>query len=177
MRNVLKLLRCFWKQPIPGHRDYAINLYILYERENYEGYAEVNEWRTEVRYEDSLDLAIRQRLYEQLRQLSGVDEVHVVTHSDMLWPGFEHRTRALYSRIAYGWTHTDIAINTQTQHVINLATRIFFADRPQIEHFVTPALPLGLELDYKGEVFSLHRANFFSPEHADEVIMGDYEGI
>jgi hypothetical protein len=171
--NVLKLLRCYWKQPIDKKEFKAVNYYVQYERVNHiqkkisESYGD---FRYVTKHEDEYDLEIYKALYQSIETIPNIKEFHITTHETLLFD--EDKNRALFSNIAFGYDYKDLRINTLDNSIALLSTRLFFADisNENFQNLIFPVIPFVLNLNLYGTIPSLIKANFLDRDRVDQIL-------
>jgi hypothetical protein len=173
--NAIKLLRCFWKHPI-GQNDFkAVNYYIIYERVNHTINANYNNFgafRMLVNHEDDIDREIYQKLFEELSIIPNIIDFRIHQSETVLYPGYEDKNLALMSNMAFGYDFKKLTINTQTNHIANLSTRIMFTDAANltIKNNIVSAIPLVLTLNFNGTIPSLLCKDFMNKDKVDLIL-------
>lgn len=170
--NVLKLLRCFWKHPISHTEFKAVNYYLQYERENHTANPVYQQNGILTKYEDIIDIEIYQCLHDELNVIPNIQQLNIYTHETILYPGLEEKNKAIFSNIAYGYKFRDLQIDTQTNSVVRLATRIMFSDAANIDNqnAILPVIPHALNLNLQGPISSLLRIDFMDRQRVDEIL-------
>lgn len=173
--NVLKLLRCFWKHPITRTEFKAVNYYVQYERVNHilhPVYQELGPFRSLIKHEDEIDVEIFQTIFNQLNGIANIQQLNIYTHETVLYQEYEEKNRAIFSNIAYGYDFRNLQINTQTNGVAELATRIMFSDASNIvnQNAILTAIPLAINLNLAGVVPSLIRADFMDRQRVEQIL-------
>ena len=173
--NVLKLLRCFWKHPITRTEFKAVNYYVQYERVNHilnPIYQGLGQFRSVIKHEDEIDIEIFQTLYNQLNGITNIQQLNIYTHETVLYQEYEEKNRAIFSNIAFGYDFHNLQINTQTNGVASLATRIMFSDASNIanQNAILTSIPLAINLNVTGEIPFLLRADFLDRQRVEQIL-------
>lgn len=178
--NVLKLLRCFWKQPVAGFGQRAVNYYVLYERVNHivnANYRNEAEFRFLVNHEDEIDRLIYRELQTSLEQINGIEQLVIYNHEFLLYgdTNIDTRSLALNSNIAVGRDYRPLILSTNTQVVTNLATRVWFSDVADegARAFIDASIPRGINIGGDGEIPSLIGRPFMPRNEAALILKED----
>jgi hypothetical protein len=73
----------------------------------------------------------------------------------------------------------DLIVNTQTNRIVTLATRLRFIDAQSVKNSVIYNIPQAINLDIQGQIPTLIRADFYTPAETDRIIQeywADREG-
>lgn len=173
--KVLKLLRCFWKHPITRHEFEAVNYYVQYERDNPEGYAKFNTYgghKFLINHEDDIDKEIINSLSAEILKFPGIDQFLINTHETLL---YNEKQSAIFSNLAFGYNFQNLILNTQTDNIARLHTRILFHDIRNIDYqnIIFPAIPLALNLNRSGKVDSLYPAEYMDQQKVNQILERD----
>jgi hypothetical protein len=180
--NVLKLIRCFWKHPITRTETKAVNYYIQYERVNhiihpvYGGYGP---FKYLIKHEDDIDLEIYKQLYQDLSNIANIQQFNIYSDEILLINESEERHRALFSNMAFGYNFRKLNINSLSNSIVSLSTRIMFYDIKDelVRSTITNSIPMSLNLDLTGKIPSLINAPFLTQQQVDQILIrenGDY---
>jgi hypothetical protein len=78
-----------------------------------------------------------------------------------------------------GYPFNDLVLNTQTNRIVALATRLRFLDAQSVKNSVIYNIPQAINLDIQGQIPTLIRADFYTPAETDRIIQeywADREG-
>jgi len=173
--NVLKLIHCFWKYPITRTQLKAVSYYVQYERINHSAnqvFQNYGQFRYVSKHEDTYDEEIYQQLYNSINGIPNIQQLNITTNESVLFDEYEEESRALSSKMAFGYDFRDILINTNNTLVSRLATRIYFTDINNLtyQNAILPSIPFALNLNLDGAIPSLIRADFFDRQRVDQVL-------
>lgn len=176
--NILKLYHARWKQDVfDEHDNYyencVVEYFVLYERVNHIVHQQVsdqNGFSIVTGYIDEIDALLFQELSNVLNQIPNIKEFDSCVHDFRPWLDHEQIERAFASKRAIGSGFRDLIVNTRTNRIVTLATRIHFSNFQSVKNSVIFNIPQSVNLDIIGQIPTLIRASFFSPEKTDRII-------
>lgn len=184
--NILRLYHARWKQDVfDEHGNYyencVVEYFVLYERVNHIIHQQVNDQngiRTVTGHVDEIDTILFEAISNVLNLIPNIKEFDSGVHEFRPWHNYEQIERAFASKRAIGSGFRDLIVNTKTNRIVTLATRIRFSNAQSIKNSVILNIPQTINLDITGQIPTLIRADFYSREETDRIIQeycGDNE--
>lgn len=162
MINVLKLFTIYWRYQL-RKGFISINYCLLYERENHiinPVYQTSGQFKAIIKHEDMVDRQIINHLFIHFKSLSDIEDFTFTEHEFVLFPDHEAQYRAIISNYRPWYNLGDLQINTNTNRILNCATRTMFNGYEEYLDLVRPMLPHALNLDMQGNIPTLLRSEF-----------------
>jgi hypothetical protein len=185
--NILKLYHARWKQDVFDEhgnqfKNRVVEYFVQYERVNHivHQHVEVNNgYRTVTGHIDDIDTHLFNEINTSLMQIPNIKEFDSGVYEFRPWLDYEQIERAWASKRALGYPFNDLVVNTQTNRIVALATRLRFLDAQSVKNSVIYNIPQAINLDIQGQIPTLIRADFYTPAETDRIIQeywADREG-
>jgi hypothetical protein len=176
--NILKLYHARWKQDVfdnAGNRfkDTVVEYFVQYERVNHIFHQQIqdnNGYRTITGHIDDIDTLLFDEINNGLIQIANIKEFDSGVYEFRPWYEYEQIERAWASKRALGYSFRDLTINTATNRIVALATRLRFLDAQRVKDSVIYNIPEVINLNLQGPIPSLIRTVFYTPDETDRII-------
>ena len=161
--NILKLYHGRWKQDVfndDGNcfKDRVVEYFVQYERVNHIVHQQIqdnNGYRTVTGHIDNIDTLLFDEINNALIQIPNIKEFDSGVYEFSPWFEYEQIERAWASKRALGYTFRDLTINTTTNRIVALATRLRFLDAQRVKDSVVCNIPQVINLNLQGPIPSL----------------------
>lgn len=185
--NIVKLYHARWKQDVfdeAGNqfRNRIIEYFVQYERVNHIVHQQVEDnhgFQAIIGHIDDIDTLLFNEINNSIRQIPNITEFYSGVHEFRPWLDYDQIERAWASKRALGYPFNNLPVNSRTNRIASLATRLRFMDAQSVKNSVIYNIPQAINLDIQGPIPSLIRADFYSPDETDRIIQeywADREG-